>query len=55
MTNYKSPLEGCDEETMKNIESQRGLKSLLEKCFLRDKDNRPSAEKLLQDPFFTEE
>jgi len=55
MTNYKNPLEGCDEDTIKRIESIRGLKDLLELCFMKDKDARPTAEKLLQDPFFTEE
>ncbi len=55
MTNYKSPLEGCDEEVLKQIESYRGLRNLLEMCFLQDKDSRPTADKLLQESFFNEE
>lgn len=52
MTNYKSPLETCEEETLKSFEAHKGLREFLSLCFSRDKNKRPSASQLLASSFF---
>lgn len=53
MTNYKSPLETCEEENLRSFEAHKGLKEFLSNCFSRDKNKRPSASQLLASSFFS--
>jgi len=55
MKTYANPLEGCDEADKKAIDEVKGLREVLELCFVRDKDNRPTPQQLLEHPFFNEQ
>jgi len=54
MKTFANPLEGCDEKDKKAIEQHKGLRELLELCFVRDKDSRPTPQQLLDNSFFNE-
>ena len=54
MKTYANPLEGCDEADRKAIDQFKGLREVLEACFIRDKDSRPTPQQLLENPFFNE-
>jgi len=55
MINYKSPLEYYEKEALEELYQQKGVKELLEACFIRDKSSRPTAKQLLAFPFFSDD
>jgi len=55
MVNNRSPLETVDKKVLEDLYQQQvGVKELLESCFIRDKNDRPTAAQLLKLPLFTD-
>ena len=52
MVSNKSPLEISDKKTLDEINKQKGLYEFLELFFIREPNERPEADKLLDNPFF---
>jgi len=54
MVNNRSPLETVDKKLLEDLyQKNAGVKELLESCFIRDKNDRPTAAQLLKLPIFS--
>jgi len=55
MVNNRSPLETVDKKLLEDLYQQHaGVKELLEACFIRDKNDRPTAAQLLKSSLFSD-